>query len=80
MKTEIVKSIERAMADIEKDQPEPKAMLGYYQHELTDLGYRIVSISVLNDFFNSKSDANKYLDATQQEDLENKFHDYLLCI
>jgi hypothetical protein len=32
---------------------------------------------LLNDFFNHKSDANKYLDATQQEDLENDYEDYL---
>jgi len=31
---------------------------------------------LLNDFFNHKSDANKYLTAEQQEDLENEFSEY----
>jgi hypothetical protein len=35
---------------------------------------RYVRSNVLNDFFNSKSDANKYLTAEQQEDLENDFY------
>jgi len=29
--------------------------------------------NLLNEFFNSKSDANKYLSAEQQEDLETEF-------
>lgn len=30
-------------------------------------------MNLLHEFFNHKSDANKYLDATQQEDLEKDF-------
>lgn len=33
--------------------------------------------NILADFFNSKSDANKYLTAEQQEDLENDFQEYV---
>lgn len=32
---------------------------------------------MLHEFFNYRSDANKYLEATQQEDLENEFGDWL---
>ena len=31
---------------------------------------------LLHDFFNHKSDANKYLDATEQEDVESDFSEY----
>mgnify|MGYP001770300117 CR=1 FL=1 len=32
---------------------------------------------ILNRFFNSKSDANKYLTASQQEDLEKEFDEWV---
>lgn len=33
-------------------------------------------MNMLNEFFNSKSDANKFLNASQQEDLENDFKEF----
>lgn len=35
------------------------------------------SVNLLHEFFNSKSDANKYLESEQQEDLENDFNIWL---
>ena len=35
---------------------------------------------LLHEFFNSKSDANKYLNAEQQEDVENEFSEYVKTI
>lgn len=35
--------------------------------------------NLLSEFFGHKSDANKYLDADEQEDLQTDFHDWLLC-
>ncbi len=34
--------------------------------------------NLLHEFFNSESDANKYLDTTQQENLENEFNEWVL--
>lgn len=34
--------------------------------------------NLLNDFFQSKSDANKYLTASQQESIENDFKNWVL--
>ena len=33
--------------------------------------------NILHEFFNHKSDANKYLNAEQQEDLENDFYEWV---
>lgn len=33
--------------------------------------------NILHEFFNYKSDANKYLNAEQQEDLENDFYEWV---
>lgn len=33
--------------------------------------------NLLHEFFNSKSDANKYLSATQQEELEQEFQNWI---
>ena len=33
--------------------------------------------NLLHEFFNHKSDANKYLTANQQEDLENDFYEWI---
>jgi hypothetical protein len=34
--------------------------------------------NILNEYFNHKSDANKYLTASEQECLENDLHDWLI--
>ena len=34
-------------------------------------------MDLLNEFFNSKSDANKHLEASQQEELEREFQGWL---
>lgn len=34
--------------------------------------------NILNEFFNSKSDANKYLSAEIQEDIEREFQDFMI--
>ena len=33
--------------------------------------------NLLNEFFNSRSDANKYLDAAQQEEMEKDFQEWM---
>ena len=37
----------------------------------------MTTVNLLHEFFNSKSDANQFLDATQQEQLEKDFHGYI---
>lgn len=37
----------------------------------------LVNTNVLHEFFNSRSDANKYLEANQQEELETQFEQYI---
>ncbi len=46
---------------------------------ITDANWFISnSPNLLQDFFNSKSDANKYLSAEQQEDLESDFKNFVI--
>jgi len=37
----------------------------------------MITENILNEFFNNNSDANKYLTAEKQEDLENDFFEFL---
>jgi hypothetical protein len=50
-----------------------------YQYNLSNgvIVTETLPCNLLNEFFNSKSDANKYLDALQQKDLENDFSEYV---
>lgn len=74
---QITTAIEQACYKTEKDNSSINK-LSDYQYALCEVDHKIVSLDVLHEFFNSKSDANKYLSAEQQEDLENEFHDYVL--
>jgi hypothetical protein len=37
----------------------------------------VLEVNLLHEFFNSKSDSNKYLEASQQENLEAEFSDWV---
>lgn len=37
---------------------------------------KVIGFNLLHEFFNHKSDANKYLDVTEQEDLEKEFGEW----
>lgn len=74
----VLDALESAEVMNENDQPSyPSGVYVNYQGNLRDAGYIIVSLDVLHEFFNSKSDANKYLDASQQDNLESDFKEYI---
>ena len=70
----ILNALECAYSDMEKEQPETIShQSAFLHHSLIEVGFCIVPLNVLHEFFNHKSDANKYLDAIHQEELEKEF-------
>lgn len=57
-----------------------KRLLEFKNRNTGKYGSKKEPFNILNEFFNHKSDANKYLTAEEQEDLENNFHDWLFDI
>ncbi len=75
---EILNAFDSAEVTNENEQPSyPEGVFVNYQGELLESGHVIAPLDVLHNFFNRKSDSNKYLSAEQQEDLEREFKEYL---